>query len=79
MDIEIIGPGCPRCQTVERNVNRAIERLDVSPDAVTKVDGEMEIIERGVMHTPALAIDGEVVVEGEIPDVERVEELLASA
>ncbi|MGM0398098.1 MAG: thioredoxin family protein [Halobacteriota archaeon] len=79
MNVEILGPGCPRCQKLERNVTKAIESLDIGPDAVSKVEDDMEIIDRGVMHTPAIAVDGEIVVEGEVPSVDRIEELLASA
>lgn len=79
MNIEIIGPGCPRCQKVERNVHRAVDQLELDPDSISKVEDDMAIIDRGVMHTPAVAIDGEIVVEGEVPDVEELNELIASA
>lgn len=79
MKIEVIGPGCPRCQKTEQNVNRALEEVDDSFDAtVEKVEEQMEIIDRGVMHTPAVAIDGEVHTEGEIPDVNELMELFQS-
>ncbi len=78
MHIEVIGPGCPRCKKVERNVNRAVEKLDVPPETVSKVEDDMEIIERGVMHTPAVAVDGEIVVEGRVPDVETLIDIFAS-
>lgn len=78
MHIEVIGPGCPRCKKVERNVNRAVEKLDVPPETVSKVEDDMEIIERGVMHTPAVAVDGEIVVEGRVPDVETFIDIFAS-
>ena len=29
------------------------------------------------MHTPALAVDGNVVIEGKIPDAEQIKALLA--
>ncbi|MDR5656605.1 MAG: thioredoxin family protein [Halobacteriota archaeon] len=78
MHVEIIGPGCPRCKKVERNVNRAADQLAEGPESISKVEDDMEIIERGVMHTPAVAIDGEIVIEGEVPDVEELTELLAA-
>ncbi|MEF8756906.1 MAG: thioredoxin family protein [Halobacteriales archaeon] len=73
MKIEVIGPGCPRCKKTEKHVERALDRLDDGVDAtVEKVEGQMEIIDRGVMHTPAVAVDGEVAVEGDIPDVDQL-------
>lgn len=79
MHIEIIGPGCPRCKQVAKNVNRAVEQLDGHPESITKVEDDMEIIDRGVMHTPAVAVDGEIVVEGEVPDVDTLADIFASA
>ncbi|MBS3761486.1 thioredoxin family protein [Halodesulfurarchaeum sp.] len=79
MHIEIIGPGCPRCKKVEKNVNRAVETLDFTPEEISKVEDDMEIIDRGVMHTPAVAVDGDIVIEGEVPDVATLTDIFASA
>ena len=35
------------------------------------------IIDAGVMHTPALAVNGEVVVEGKIPEPDEIKRFLA--
>ena len=75
MHIEVIGPGCPRCRKTASHVEEALDRLEGDIEAeLTKIESQMEIIERGVMHTPAVAIDGEVEFEGEIPAVERLVE-----
>ncbi|MFB6152392.1 MAG: thioredoxin family protein [Haloarculaceae archaeon] len=79
MKIEVIGPGCPRCQQTAQNVERALDEFDGTVDAtVEKVEEQMEIIDRGVMHTPAVAVDGEVRTEGEIPDVDQLVEVFQS-
>lgn len=80
MKIEVIGPGCPRCKKTERRVEDALEALDGRVDAtVEKVSDQMEIIDRGVMHTPAVAVDGDVKTEGEIPEVDRLVEIFRAA
>ena len=80
MEIEVIGPGCPRCEKTEQRVKQALDRLDGSPGAsVEKVEEQMEIIDRGVMHTPAVAVDGEIEIEGDIPSVEQLEEIFRRA
>lgn len=77
MKIEVIGPGCPRCKKTEKHVRKALDQLDGSPDVdVEKVEEQMEIIERGVMHTPAVAVDGDVKMEGDIPSVDQLVEIL---
>lgn len=78
MKIEVIGPGCPRCQQTAQNVNDALEELDAVEATVEKVEEQMEIIDRGVMHTPAVAVDGEVQIEGDIPDIDRLIEVFQS-
>ncbi|QSG07648.1 thioredoxin family protein [Halapricum desulfuricans] len=80
MKIEVIGPGCARCKKTAQNVNKALETLDGEVEAtVEKVEAQMEIIDRGVMHTPAVAVDGDVAVEGEIPDVDQLVDLFETA
>ncbi|QGN07735.1 thioredoxin family protein [Halorhabdus sp. CBA1104] len=80
MKIEVIGPGCARCQKTEQHVKQALEALDDEFDAtVEKVQAQMEIIDRGVMHTPAVAVDGDVQTEGDIPDVDQLVEIFESA
>ncbi|MFB6128846.1 MAG: thioredoxin family protein [Halorhabdus sp.] len=79
MKVEVIGPGCARCQKTEQRVKQALEELDTVDATVEKVEGQMEIIDRGVMHTPAVAVDGEIKTEGDIPDVEQLVEVFRSA
>jgi small redox-active disulfide protein 2 len=76
MDIKILGSGCANCQRLETAVRDAVGRLgiDVSLDKVTD---PADIATWGVMRTPALVIDDEVVVSGRVPTVEEVTGLLA--
>jgi small redox-active disulfide protein 2 len=75
--LQILGTGCARCQTLtERTVAAANEvGLDYRLEKVTDLD---QIFAFGVMATPALAIDGNVEVAGQVPTVTRLRELLAS-
>ena len=80
MKIEVIGPGCPRCKKTAKRVEQALERIDGGLDAeISKVEDQTAIIERGVMHTPAVAVDGEIRTEGEIPSVDQLVEVFQSA
>ncbi|WP_135667179.1 thioredoxin family protein [Halorhabdus rudnickae] len=79
MQIEVIGPGCPRCQKTAQNVEIALDELDGVDATVEKVEAQMEIIDRGVMHTPAVAVDGEIEIEGDIPDIDRLVDIFESA
>jgi len=75
MKIEVLGTGCPSCQATMRNAEAAVSQLGIQAELV-KVYDISEITARGVMITPALAVDGEVRVAGKVPTVEEIKELL---
>ncbi len=75
MKIQIAGPGCPNCQTTERNVVNACAELDLAAD-ISHVTNIAEILELGVMRTPAVVLDGKVVVSGRIPSVPELKNIL---
>ncbi|MFB6113736.1 MAG: thioredoxin family protein [Halodesulfurarchaeum sp.] len=80
MNVEVIGPGCARCKKTEQRVKQALESIDGQEDVrVSTVEDQMDIIDRGVMHTPAVAVDGEIVTEGDIPQVEQLVEIFQTA
>jgi small redox-active disulfide protein 2 len=75
MKIEVLGTGCPKCMSVEQNVKKALEELSVQAN-VEKVTDIQQIIQRGVMSTPALVIDGKVVLQGKNPSVDQLKHLI---
>jgi small redox-active disulfide protein 2 len=66
MMIEVLGTGCAKCNKLEAMAKSVAERLGV-PYEVTHVRDINMIVQRGVMTTPALAIDGRIVVSGRLP------------
>ncbi|MCX7030947.1 MAG: thioredoxin family protein, partial [Spirochaetes bacterium] len=68
MKIEVLGTGCPKCQSMEQNVRKALAELQVQAEVV-KVTEINDMLARGVMWTPALVIDGKIVLQGKIPTV----------
>ncbi|GAB6189247.1 thioredoxin family protein [Marinitoga arctica] len=77
MKIEVLGSGCPRCKQTYKVFRLAIEETkkeDVDLIYVTDIN---EIISRGIMATPAVAIDGKIVFSGKIPTLEEVKQLLS--
>jgi small redox-active disulfide protein 2 len=76
--IEVFGPGCANCQRVEDNVRRAVATTGVEASIVHVVDYP-EIMARGVMSTPGLAIDGRVVSTGRIPSADDIAAWLGHA
>lgn len=75
MRIQILGPGCPKCKQLAANAEQAADQLGIEYELV-KVTNINEIMGFGVMMTPALAVDGEVKVVGEVPSVDGIKMML---
>ena len=73
--IEILGTGCAKCKRLFANVEQAVKELNLTAEVV-KVEDLDAIVESGVMLTPALLINGEVVTEGRVADVNEIKNLL---
>jgi len=66
MRIEILGVGCPKCGKTGELIEETLEKIGVEAEIVHVTDLD-EIIQRGVMMTPAVVVDGIIKVEGKIP------------
>ena len=77
MKIEILGTGCKKCNLLEATAKKAADRLGVQYELV-HVKDLGQIAAYGVMMTPALAIDGRVVVTGKVPSEAEITTLLAN-
>ncbi|HII39166.1 TPA: thioredoxin family protein [Candidatus Micrarchaeota archaeon] len=73
MKIEILGMGCAKCAQLAENVKKALESSGKKAE-VTKVTDLNAIMNRGVISTPALVIDGKVKCTGRIPDPKEIAE-----
>lgn len=76
MDIKVLGPGCKNCVTLEQRTKEALANLGAEA-TVEKVEDYDQIAAYGIMATPGLVIDGQVVVVGKVPTVSAIEELLS--
>ena len=73
--IEILGTGCAKCKTLAKNVEKAVSELGIQAEII-KVDSIQEIMDRGVMMTPALYVNGESKMMGRTATVEEIKRLL---
>ena len=71
MKVEVLGPGCPKCQMMAKNVEAALRELGISAE-VDKVTDIKRIVDMGVMMTPALVVDGQVKVAGKVPGIDEI-------
>ena len=75
MKIEILGTGCSKCKTLEENAKQALAKIGGFHE-VKKVEDIVEIMNYGVMSTPALVVDGKVKSSGKLLSVEEILELI---
>lgn len=75
MKIEILGMGCSKCKALEEATKRAVAKIGGFHE-VKKVEDIVEIMNYGVMSTPALVIDGVVKSSGKVLSIEDVVNLL---
>ncbi len=75
--IEVLGPGCAKCKRLGKFVEKAVKELGIQAEVV-KVEDLQEIVNRGIMMTPALLIDGEAKAVGRVPNVKEIKKLLTA-
>lgn len=75
MEIKILGSGCSKCKTLEKLTREVVKQNGIDA-SISKVEDIMEIMKYGVMATPALVVDGKVMIKGRVPSSEEIKEAL---
>lgn len=70
-----MGTGCAKCKALAENARQALDGIGSSAQ-VEKVEDIREIMKFGVMTTPALAVNGKVVLAGKVASVDEIKKLL---
>ena len=73
--IQILGTGCPKCKKLAENAELAACSLGIQY-MIEKVTDINKIMSFGVMMTPALVVDGTVLISGKVPSVEEIAAML---
>jgi small redox-active disulfide protein 2 len=74
--IKVLGSGCANCQRLTALTEQALAELG-RPEHVEKVTDYAEIAAYGVMSTPALVVDDQVLITGRIPAIGSLKDALA--
>ncbi len=79
MKVQILGTGCAKCKKLMEHAQQAIEASGVEGAQIEKIEKLPEIMQFGVMSTPALAIDDDVKAAGRVLSVDEIVTLLKGA
>ena len=75
MLIEVFGPGCAKCETLLKHTKHAVEESG-GGHQVVKVSDYAVMASRGILSTPALAIDGQLKFQGKVASSAEILDLL---
>jgi len=76
--LQILGTGCPKCQKLSEVTQIAADELGIEYE-LEKITDINDIMSFGVMITPALAVDGEVILSGHVPDKDVIKKLISQS
>jgi len=71
--IEILGIGCLRCGEITERATQAVKELGIDAEVI-KVQDIEAIANYRVLRLPALAVDGVIKIEGNVPELEEIKE-----
>lgn len=73
--IEVFGSGCASCKKLFILAKEAVALLGLGIE-VGYVDDIQKAIEMGMMSFPVLAVNGEPIIAGMVPSVEKIKEAI---
>ncbi|MFX0016639.1 MAG: thioredoxin family protein [Promethearchaeota archaeon] len=74
--LEVFGPGCAKCKALKKSTEEAVEKLGWHDAKILYNTDMAEVIKRGITATPALAIDGKIVLSGRYLPANKLVQLL---
>ena len=76
--VKVLGPGCANCKRLEQNARKVVQNLAIEAEII-KVTDYQEIMDHGVLNTPGLIVNDEVVSSGRIPSEAEISTWLVDA
>ncbi|MFO8066260.1 MAG: thioredoxin family protein [Bacteroidales bacterium] len=71
MEIKVLGTGCQKCKSLYKVVSEVVEENSINAQ-VDKIEDIVEIMNYNILSTPAMVIDGKVVLKGKVPSKEEI-------
>ena len=77
MEIKVLGTGCTKCKKLEKMTREVVTELGLDAN-IEKEEDIYKIMQFGVLTTPALVINGEVVLKGKVPSMKELKGILTN-
>ena len=78
MKIKVLGPGCARCQQLEKTTREAVKELGIEVE-IEDIRDIKKIMEYPILTTPGLVIDENLVCSGRVPTKAEVTTFITTA
>jgi small redox-active disulfide protein 2 len=78
MHIKVLGPGCAKCQSLEKTVKEVVSALKIDVK-VEEIKDMKKIMQYPILMTPGLVINEKVVMSGKVPSKAEVERYILDA
>ena len=76
MKVEVYGSsGCKKCSKLKEDIQEIVNKMNKEIEVV-KVEDPVKLAEKGIMSTPAVAVDGEIKAKGRVPSSEEIKKFL---
>ena len=77
MKVEVLGPGCKRCDQLYENTMGAVSKIDSSSEIYVEKIGDVNYFTKmGVFMTPGLLIDGQVISTAKVPSTNEIMKMI---
>lgn len=77
-NIKVLGPGCANCKTVAKLIAAVAQEKGIAIE-LEKIEEIREIMSFGILTTPGVVVDGQVVHSGGIPSRQQIEQWLTAS
>ncbi len=77
MLIQVAGPGCAKCKTLEANVREACSQLGLDVE-IQHLSNPKDYAPLGVTLTPAIIANGKILINGNIASIEDLKEKITA-
>ncbi len=78
MKIKVLGPGCARCQQLEKTAQEVVRELSIDA-TIEEVKDIKKIMQYPILTTPGLVIDDKLVCSGRVPTKAEVTTFITTA